>query len=182
MASMGLQFGLEGSQFCKRQFRWLFEIPGVCADPTFGIPSLPPEKGSRPVLSFKEIEIKHVNEDVYIPGKPDWKPINLTLFDLAKNNHPVFEWLKKVYNPATGRYRPVLASSALAGISNFAFQRDRFIKECILRMYDGCGNISETWFFEDVWPQTCNFQTLDMGQSAIMMCELTLRYARAYID
>jgi hypothetical protein len=177
---MGLQYGLEGYNFCKRAFRWLLKVPGVAADNDPGVDALPPEKGSRPVLSYKEIEVRHINEDIYYPGKPDWKPINLVLFDLLKPYHPVFNWLKKVYDPQSGRYRPVLSSS-VTSTGAAAPMKDRFIKECFLTMYDGCGNVSETWLFEDVWPQTNNFQQLDMGQSAIMTCDITLRYARAYV-
>jgi len=175
--NMGLQYGLDKSDLCvKKTHRWLFEIPGVCADNTVGIDALPPEKSSRPSVSFKEMEVKHLIEDVYYPAKPDWKTFTVTVFDLKKTNHPVFQWFKKVYDPKKGKFYPAnLNGSTLQ-------QSDKFIKECFLKLYDGCGNVIEKWIYEDVWPQSTNFQSLDMGSSAFLTCEITLRYARAYIE
>ena len=98
--SMGFDFGLN-TQCLKRKFRWLFKIPSVSAE---GINTLPPDKGARPSLSFKEVEVQHLNETIYYPSKPEWKPINLTLYDLKKNNNPVIEWLSNQYNPQSGRW------------------------------------------------------------------------------
>jgi hypothetical protein len=169
---MGLQFGLEGNgKYCKRQFRWIFEIPEVVGDSTSaerGIPALPPEKSSRPNLSFKEIEVKHFNEDYYFPGKPDWKPVTITVWDLNVKPNPIFNWIKEIYNPEKGEW--------------FTAKGGKLIKNCNLTLYDATGNSIEKWVWEDAWPQSVNFQTLDMTQTGIVMCEITLRYARAYIQ
>lgn len=168
MAKMGLEFGLQPgkSLFQKRNFRWLFRIPEVCGDSA--INTLPPQKSARPTLQLKEMEVHHLSEDVYFPGKPDWRPIAIVLYDLNFSSHPVFEWLKKLYNPEVGNFVEPL--------------RNQFIVEAYLTMYDGCGNTIESWIYEDAWPQSVNFQSLDMSDIGITICELTLRYARAYID
>lgn len=181
MAKMGLQFGLEPNQIrktCLKKHRWLFIISGVSGDVS-SLQSLPPSVASRPSLSFSEIEIKHLTENVFIPGKPDWKPIQLTLFDLTKNNngvrfHPVFEWIKEIYDPAKifDTWKP----------SADGFMTNDVTKNARLEMYDGCGNIVETWIFENVWPQAVDFGSLEMSNNEIVTCDLTLRYARAYIS
>lgn len=169
MVKMGLQFGLEKDAMCpKRAFRWLFKIPMIsCDDSPNAVNALPPEKSARPNLSFKEMDVNHLIEDVYYPAKPDWKPISLTLFDFKKEKHPVFEWIKEVYKPKDGQF--------------FEALRNDLIKECELTLYSGCGEPMESWIFEDCWPQAINFNTLDMTSSAIVMVDITLRYARAYI-
>lgn len=172
MANMGLDFGLNTGEFCKRNFRWLFFVPGVCGDNTPGVKALPPEKSARPAISFKEIEVKHLIEDVYYPGKPDWKPISLVLYDLsrdpyAKNPHPVFNWLRELYDPKAGDY--------------WEPNRYNFIKYAELHMYNGCGDLVEMWLYEDAWPQSINFQNLDMADSNVTTCDITIRYARAYV-
>lgn len=182
MVSMGLQFGLESNslepnskkQFaktCLRKFRWLLKIDDISAS---GINSLPPSQSSRPNLSFTEMEVRHLNENFYYPGKPDWKPIQLVLYDVVKQNasgarrHPVFEWIKEVYDPKKdAKWKP--ASNG-------------FIKRADLEMYDGCGNIVERWVFENAWPQSVDFGSLDMNNSEILTCDIVLRYARAYIE
>ena len=176
---MGLMYGLEKSDFCiKKNHRWLFQIPGVSADDSPGVDALPPEKSARPSMSFKSMEVKHVIEDVYYPAKPEWKSIIITLYDLKKTTHPVFEWLKKVYDPKAGTFSPANRS----GSSSASQQKDKFIKECSLKLFGGCGSIIEKWIFEDSWPESVNFQTLDMSSSSYLTCEISLKYARAYID
>jgi hypothetical protein len=175
---MRLQFGLESGKYCKRQFRWMFQIPNVIGDKSSDpseIKSLPPEKSSRPSIDFKEIEIKHFIEDYYIPGKPSWKPVTITVWDLKTNKHPIMEWLKKIYNPKVGLWNPTRQSHSDLG-------KDNFIKKCSLKLYDGCGTTVEEWIWEDAWPSAVNFQSLEMGSTGIVMCEITLRYARAYIE
>lgn len=166
--NMGFDFGLEKSDACfKRKHRWLLKIPSVSAD---GINSLPPNKAARPNLSFKEIEAQHLTETVFFPGKPDWKPINLQLYEVRNGGrrHPVYEWLKMVYDPREGTYRP--------SCNGFKKPQAR------LEMYDGCGEIIETWVYEAVWPQSVEFGDLDMSLSELVVCDITLRYDRAYIE
>lgn len=183
MAKMGLQFGLETNSFdetndrvaktCLRRFRWLFKIEGISAD---GVQSLPPSQAARPNISFTESEARHLNENYFYPAKPDWRPVSLVLFDVFKSNetgarkHPVFEWLQEAYDPT------------IASGQNWYPAANGFIKQATLDMLDGCGTILETWRFEEVWPQAVDFGTLDMANNEILTCDLTLRYARAFIE
>jgi hypothetical protein len=179
---MGFDFGLEKPDLClKRKFRWLFKIPEISAD---GVNSLPPEKGARPSLSFKEIEVQHLNEVIYFPGKPDWKPINLTLYDIRKNENPVIKWLSKQYNPKDATWKVGVgwpppansAESASAPDSSFSFKKTGF-----LDLYDGCGKVIETWKFENIWPNNIEWGELDMSDNSYVTVDLTLRYDRAYL-
>jgi len=182
MALMGLQFGLETNSFendpsrrtvaktCLRRFRWLFKIDGISAQ---GVNALPPSQAARPSLSFNEIEARHITENMYYPGRPDWRPINLVLYDVVKTNgdgarfHPVFDWMEKIYVPEKD--------------ASYKTASEGLIKECDLEMLSGCGEVVERWIFENVWPQAIDFGTLDMANAEIVTCDLTLRYARAYI-
>lgn len=166
--NMGFDFGLGQGNTChKRKFRWLLTIPEIVADDP--VRTLPPEKGARPTLSFKETAAEHLNETIYYPTKPDWKPITLTVYDIKKpDKHPIFEWLQRQYDPCIGKwYRPL--------------ENGVFKLTCYLDLFDGCGNPIESWILENVWPQSVNFDELDMGNSEYLTCELTLRYDRAYI-
>lgn len=163
---MGLDFGLESNTICfKRKHRWLFNIPAVSADQ--GTYSMPPLKAARPNLTFKETEVQHLNETIYFPSKPEWKPITLTLYDISLLSNPVFRWIAEIYNPNNGNW-----TAPVPG---------RFIKEAILTLYDGCGEPLEKWIFENAWPQQIDFGDLDMGSSDLTTVDITLRYSRAYI-
>ncbi len=160
--------GLDDESTCfKRKFRWLFKIEDISAE---GINALAPQKSARPTITFKEIEAQHLTETIYYPGKPDWKPVALTLYDIKKNKHPIFEWLKTLYDPKDGTYVP----SCLPGKESFKKH------DAELELYDGCGNVIETWGFDHVWPNSIDFGDLDMASSDIVMCDLILRYDRAY--
>lgn len=167
MANMG--FGPIGSNtIFLRKYRWMFTLPDVAGAVT-GV--LPPNKAARPSLSFKEIEAQHVTETVYRPGKPDWKPINLTLYDVKGSvmGNPVWEWVRKLYDPQQN--------------STYTPSAEGFIKPTAeLVMYDGKGTVCERWTFETVWCSNIEFGDLDMGTSDVVTCDLTLRYDRAYIE
>jgi len=166
---MGIPMGLgklgTDNVCLMRKFRWLFFIDGVCDD---GTSALPPDKGARPSLTFKEIEVQHLNETIYFAGKPDWKPINLTLFDLKLSNNPIFSWLKNQYEPCDdlGTWKAPSPGS--------------WKKTGRLKMYDGCGNIMEEWVFMNIWPNNIEWGELDMSNQDYVTVELTLRYDRAW--
>ncbi len=170
MGNMGFDFGLPlsdgSSKTCKRNFRWLLKIDDISAR---GTNCLPPLRSSRPSISFREMEVSHLNEQVFYPSKPDWKPISLVLYDVKRKGHPVFDWLRNIYdvNEKQANWHPVVGRN--------------FLKTADLQLYDAVGNIVERWVFENAWPQTVDFGELDMGNSDIVTCDLTLRYARAYI-
>ena len=180
LSSMGISYGLENPYTCfKYKNRWLFNIPGVSADNnqsgtylsrdsyTTAVYALPPLKAARPSLEFKEQEVPHLIESFYYPIKPEWKPIDLVLYDLKKARNPVFEWMKSIYDPENGVWTPVVDS----GIKRTAY----------IGMYDGCGNLIEKWILENAYPNSINWDTLEMGSSEIMTATLNIRYDRAYI-
>jgi hypothetical protein len=166
---MGFGFGIASpTTVFMRKHRWLFKIPSVSAEP---VSALPPFKGARPSLQFKEMEAQHMTETIYYPGKPEWKPIPLVLYELKRSDvsaNPVWDWLKQLYDPEqNSRYNP----------SAEGFKKP----EAILEMYDGAGEVCERWKFETIWCQNVEFGDLDMSSSEVVTCELTLRYDRAYI-
>lgn len=166
MANMGFGYGLGEAGSCiKKKHRFLFKIPEISAS---GVNSLPPMKSARPNLSFKELQVEHLNETIYFPGKPDWKPIALSLYDLKRTRNPILIWLNKLYNACDGTMQTPVDNG--------------FILNGLLEIYDGCGNILETWIFENIWPNSIEFGELDMASSDVLTCDLTLRYARAYCE
>jgi hypothetical protein len=169
--SMGLDYGLTpaNGKLCKKKWRWMFKIPDVCGIDAKGVDVLPPRSAARPDLKWKEMNIQHLSEEVFFPGKPEWSILSLSLYDIKEAKHPVMVWLRKMYRVDKTDSQMFKAAAG-------------FIKECRLELYDGCGSVIEKWVFEDAWPQSMNFQTLDMGSNELVMCDIVLRYARAYID
>jgi phage tail-like protein len=170
-----MQMGLDGSfKGClPRKFRFMMKIDGVCGtngggDQSSSVSVLPPSRTSRPQISLKEEGIQHVNEIIYFPMKPEFKAIPLTLYEVKTNggDHPVMEWLKKVYDPKQGTWKPAIGND--------------FKKKATLEMFDGCGKVIETWIYENAWPQDINWGELDMGATELVVVDIQLRYDRAY--
>lgn len=161
--------GLGNSDNCFiRQFRWILEIENVCGGEDVGITILPPLKAQRPIISFRSMDDYHLTEMVSIPSRPEWRPINVTLWTTkTKGMNPVFKWLKTYYDAKKGTIK---------------FYKDFQKSKVKLIMLDGCGQDIETWVYENVYPEQIDFGTLDMAHSDVVTCDLTLRYARAYID
>lgn len=165
MPTMGLGFGLEKSGLCIKQTnRWLFKIPEISAQ---GINSLPPAESARPSVSVREITVEHINETINFPGRIEFKPINLVLYDLKKNKHPVFGWFKRFYDPCSGTMNTPVDNN--------------FILTGVLELYNGCGDTMETWIYENIYPNNIDWGELNMADSAVLKCNLTLRYTRAYL-
>ncbi len=154
----------------KVKSRWMFNIQGISDD---GTSALPPQKSARPSLTFKEMEAQHLNETIFFPSKPEWKPMQLTLYDIALANcdnsraKAVVNWINVVYNANGGTWSPSCNGN--------------FKKNCTLTMFDGCGNTVETWTFENAWPQVVEWGELDMAEASVVTMDITLRYDRAYI-
>jgi len=167
---MGFQFGLGAPDTTlKRKFRWLFSIPGVSAVAN----ALPPKKSARPGLSFKEFEFQHVSESIWYPLKVDWKPVSITLYDLKCNENPVFEWFLDLYEIDDNGNNSTNVTFHTIGDNNFK-------TNCTLELYDGCGNVLDTWVFEGAYPQSIDWGELDMDSSEIVVVEMSLRYERAF--
>ena len=162
MAKMSWDFGLEKTDACfKRKYRWLLKIPEVSAT---GIETLPPTKSARPSITFKTLEAQHMQETIYFPGKPDWKPLNLTLFDLRKNENPIWTWIKLTYPAEDSKGRA-----------------PKYKKQGLLEMYDGCGTTIEQWRLDNMFIESADFGDLDHSVSDVTYIDVTLRYDRAVL-
>jgi hypothetical protein len=159
---MGLPFN--GSYF-KRKFRWRFVIRGLIDMENFSSPVLPPTKAARPSISFKEQNIEHLIETIARPMKPEWQPLDITLYDIQCNKNPMFTWLKKLYDPQLGLYKTSVSY---------------IIPEADLELLSGCGDVMETWRYENLWAQKIEWGDLDMTSSDIVTVDVTFKYDRAY--
>lgn len=165
---MAFQMGLDKltNVTFKRKFRWLFSIENIIGG---SVNALLPHKGARPSLTFKSQAFEHINETISFPVKPEWKPISVILYDTKCNMNPIWEnWLKPFYNPKDGMYNFIIDAN--------------YKKTAILTMLDGCGNIMESWTFENAYPEEINFDELDMSSNDIVNITLSLKYDRAYFN
>ena len=173
--SMGLSHGMQlDSLTPKKKNRWLFKVPGFVAD--MSVQALPPRKFSRPGIQMKEFEFQHLHESIWYPLKGSWKTANLTLFDIRCNQNTIFDWLERIYNPSQGDN--LKFSKALESTTG---EFDTYkVPTCTLELYDGCGNVIETWTYQNVYPSEITWGELDMESADLVLCDLVLRYDRAF--
>lgn len=170
--SMGIYPGLEGAP--KRKFRWLFSINGVCGDQDIAsVDALPPRKSALPQLGWKEESFQHLTETIWYPLKPEWKPVNLTLFDVRCNKNPVFDWITQSESSGPGFYD--VQSGTITPIVDAQLKRTARIE-----LFDGCGQVIDSWLMENCYPSSVEFGELDMDSSDLITVEISLRYDRAY--
>jgi hypothetical protein len=165
---MGIgQLGFKNLVF-KRKFRYTLELQDICAGS--GQPQSVPKHyvkvAARPNLSVEETEVNFLNAKTWIPGKASWESITVTYIDVAtQDNLPLFNWLASVYNFTDPVNLPMGAN------------RNDYACTAVLKLWDGCGNLMETWELKDVWPTSIDFGDLDYSSSEECTIQLTLRYS-----
>lgn len=168
MPKMGFHFS---DRLCKRKNRWVFTFSSVIGDPQgnqSNISILPLNKAKRASFNFKTMEARHLVEDIYYPARPEWRTINLTAYDIKTSKpNPILEKIKEVYDPKVGTWKT---------------STDGFITDAFVKLIDSCGELIEQWVFENAWIEAADFGELDYGSSEIITCDITLRYARSYIE
>lgn len=178
---IGTGGGLTAECFPKFTNRWVLHIENVSGiqGENGSINALPPIKGSRPQFEFKEQTVQHLVQPIYYPIKADWKPLQLTLYDITPDQNLVFNWLIKAYDPSSYdsptqiEWRPIYTEGANP--------EGQFKRTALLCMYDGCGNVVEKWKYENCYPKEINFGELNMDEMKVVTIDVTLRYDRAYI-
>ena len=162
------EWGGNNGSSLKRKFRWLFNIENITLGNSEALPCL---KAARPKFTFKEMQAEHLNETISFPSKPDWTPINISLYDRCINSqNPIFSWLKRQYDPS-----PAKCSAWFPCIDPISFKVC-----CGLQLLDGCGNVIEAWILEHCYPQNIDWGDLDMSVSVFVMVVFSLRYDRAF--
>jgi len=161
---MGIgQLGFKNLIF-KRKFRYTFELFDICGGDS--VPRHYVKLAARPNLAIEETEVNFLNAKTWIPGKAAWETITVTYIDVASAEAaPLFRWLASVYD-FTDPINLRMGS-----------QRADYAATAIIKMWDGCGSLLETWELKDVWPTSVNFGDLDYANSEEATIELTLRYS-----
>ena len=163
--------GFASSVVFKKQNNFIMHIPDIThvgnSSNRIYNKVLLEERSARPSLAYKEIQVDHLIETVYFAGRPDWKPLKVTLFDIARNN-PALNWAKANYDVQRN------------GINYFGGLAPNFKRNVQIFILDSCGYVLEAWNYMNAFPIDIEFGDMDMKGGDIMKVNLTLRYDRAY--
>lgn len=175
MPNMGVGFASYTS--FKKQNRFVLHIPNVThagnSSNRVYNKVLIEEKAARPVVSFKEFEVPHLMENIFYAGRPEWKPIQVTLYDVAATN-PALNWVNAVYSVQKNAFRGQPGASYFGAIAN------KFKRDIQIFMLDGCGFALEAWNYMNAYPSSVDFGPTDMSSDQVMRVTMDIRYDRAY--
>jgi hypothetical protein len=162
----------------KRKFRWGLRVE-ICPQTN---PQIIHEHfvkvAARPNITIEATEINMKNAKTWIPGKAEWQTITITYYDVAGtdvNNGilALYQWLRSVYDFTTG----IQGDSVFERDLTMGSSRQDYAGLATLNMYDGCGNVLETWKFKDAWPEAIDFGELEMSNAEEATINLTMRYS-----
>lgn len=150
----------------KRKFRFTFALQNICGNSNQSIPPYYVKTASRPHVEIEEVEIDYLNGVTWIPGRARWQTMTVTYYDVASTDMaPLWNWLASIYN-FTDPINLQMGS-----------QRQDYSATGLLNLWDGCGQLLETWQMTDVWPTDIDFGELDYSSSDPAEISLTLRYS-----
>lgn len=161
MALMGIgALGAPGV-IIKRKFRWSISILTPCGF----IPGIYCRSAARPSLEVESTQIDFLNATTWVPGKARWQPITLSFLDVADAQMTgLYNWIATIYNFTD----PVVLGQG---------EKTDWNGIATMYMYDGCGNVLETWTLGSCFPQSINFGDVDYSSSDLATIELTLRFS-----
>jgi len=172
---MGIGTFLPNSAIIKRRYRWTLQF----SPDTFlggNVPEIKPifvTIAARPNLTIEETEISFLNEKDYIPAKPTWDPLNVTVLDFGKEggsgaDQAILDWIRLTYQ---------FGDPASSGEMSDPVGHAR--RKATLNMYNGVGDIVEEWTIYGCWVQAANWGDLDYSSTDNATIELTIRFQNA---
>ena len=156
-------------QETARRHRWKLEIePNDYTGSDFGDIEIFAHKATRPTPEIDVITIHHSQDEVYLPGKNRWAPIEITFYEIAKKTGNATAaalyqwWSKEVIN---------LVRSRIAW--------GRLKRECTLTQLNGIGRGIYEYKLYGCWPEKVTPEDLNFDESTICEIVLRLRYDKA---
>jgi hypothetical protein len=189
---MGRQMGFgllaDPKVIFKRKFRWGLSL--TSCGKTLAEEFV--KTAARPKMTIDETEINMKNGKMWIPGKAYWDQMTVTFYDVVSSSGTIgsssaiiFGWLATIYNftnKGTGS-----VGGHFAGIGGDLFMASSkgegtvgsrgYAARLSLNLYDGRGNILETWNIYDAWPVSVDFGTLEYNSSDELTIETSIRYS-----
>jgi len=126
---------------------------------------------ARPSLQFNSTALHSYNNIVYIPQKPEWTEIELTLRDDITNE------LTSAVSFQLQRQMNHYTQSAAAAGSDFKFQM--YINVLDGTISEQAATSLESWYLEGCYIQQAQYDSLDYSSSDPVMITLTIRYDNA---
>jgi hypothetical protein len=146
----------------RRRHRWRF----TTLDPILNEILIYAVRADRPRPVTEKITIHHGQDQIYIPGKNRWEPIDVAFYEIENPDaaDKLLSWYKKVINLPT------------AEINN------SFKSQGKLEMLNGQGQATWEATLYNCWPVQITWDPLDYQQSDICVITATVSYDKALVQ
>jgi hypothetical protein len=124
----------------------------------------------RPSIQHNSTALHSYNNIMYIPQKPEWSTIEITLRDDITNNATQLT--------AAQVQKQMNHFDQTSGVSGFDYKFTALIET----LDGGNDNVFETWFLEGCYLETVAYDSMDYSSSEPVMLTLTVRYDNATQD
>lgn len=151
--------GITGTLDSQRSHRYLLTVFQPIKDILVAA-----HKASRPAPNFDKITMHRGQEEIYLPGKIRWKPIEVTFYQ-AQLSSGVDTAASKIYS---------WWANTVYSISSGSLQSD-YQTNADLAMLDGNGQPNWVYHMLEAWPEDITPTELDYSASAI--AEITVKIA-----
>lgn len=172
----GIVFGAPSAlQETARRHRWKFEVEPYRGHAIYdhsaeGIVIFA-HKCTRPAAEIDSVTIHHSQDEIYLPGKNRWLPIEVSFYEIIGGaftgvGNRTALWVYKWWS------RDVIQidKSRIAGRGRFAAPVKR---RCTLELLNGYGHMIHKYTLYGCWPEKVTPEDLNYEESHI--CEITMR-------
>ena len=159
-----------------RRHRWKLEIEpdsgGGIYDRDSSEIVIYAHKATRPSPEIDSITVHHSQDEIYLPGKNRWAPIDITFYEVVRYEgnltaRYIYQWWASDVVQ--------IARSRIAGKGTSR----KFKRQCILTQLGGQGGGVYRYTLHGCWPEKVTPEDLNYDESTICEISVRLRYDKA---
>lgn len=171
--------GADHNREYARKNRWLLEInrntdsSGSKAADNFMIYAY---KCGRPSVEIEEAVIHHGQDEIYVPGKTKWQPIEFGFYERLETASDNISG-----NNETAKYFFTWWANDMIKIRRSEYNEDKlkYLLRVNIFLLDGVGAKSHYYSLFDAWPTKVSPSELDYTDSNLSEISVTMRYSKA---
>lgn len=166
LGSPGMGIGRLGSGnlTVKKTFQFEFIITTAAGV----IPAAYVRTASKPKVTSEEIEVPFLNEVTWFNGRARYETMEVEYMDTndASMIIPLYNWVAS-------------NSDVFSPTRSMGSRRSDYEGVGQMNQYDGCGNLMETWIFNNMFPINTDFGDMSYDENGYVRIRMTLRYSNA---
>jgi hypothetical protein len=151
----------------KQKNQWVMQfarIPGDISGKSVDELSFVAHTGTKPQITFNEVQHHRMNEDFWVAGKRQWNSLSFSFYDFINGQDSagniMYNWGTKIHNPVTGQN----------------FFKLQYTTAATLAQLDPTGAVIDVWNLFYIWPQDINWGDVSSEDDGIAEVQITFRY------